>query len=115
MKLRVLVLAVVLPVLAGCGRTSTNAVITGKPSYGRVSDVRIIMDGAPVPEGLQEIAIVQATGSGTHANLAHVIEGLKEEAKKHGCDTVIRVKVDQGATIASANGVCVRTAVATPQ
>lgn len=104
--------ACLLLLTAACGATRTNAVVTGKPQPPTRGDVKVVMDGAPVPDGVEEIAIVQALGQGTHADLAHVIEGLKAESAKHGCDMVVRVKVDQGAGTASANGVCVRTAAA---
>jgi uncharacterized protein YbjQ (UPF0145 family) len=52
--------------------------------------------------------VVQAIGKGPHADLAHVIDGLKAEAARLGCTAVINVKVDQGASTASGTGVCMR-------
>lgn len=107
---RIVLLSVLSLFTVACGTTRTSRVVTGKASAPYSGEVKILMDGAPVPEGMEEVALVQATGYNLHANLEHVIEGLRAEASALGCDTVVRVKVDQGSAQASANGVCMRTA-----
>jgi len=67
------------------------------------------MDGSPLPQNFEEVGIVQAIGRGTEADMPHVIEGLRQQAASLGCDTVIRVKVDQGSTVASGTGVAIRS------
>jgi hypothetical protein len=86
------------------------ALLSGTSSALYTGEVKVLMDGAAVPAGLEEVGLVQAIGYGLHADLQHVIEGLRAEAAELGCDTVAQVKVDQGASQASANGVCLRTA-----
>ncbi len=91
--------------LSGCGRVQNHHVLTGAPRAASAGDVRVLMENAPVPEGFVEVAIVQSVGSGFKAELAPVISGLKEQAQKLGCNAVVRVRVDQGASLATAVGV----------
>jgi hypothetical protein len=101
-------LGVSVALLSACGSTRTFRVLTGQPAAPHDRGVTIQMAGGPDPAvNMREIAIVQAFGSGTNADLEHVIDGLTREAQRLGCDAVIRVRVDQGSSGASANGVCV--------
>jgi hypothetical protein len=95
--------------LAGCGTLETRHVLTGPPGQPR-GDVRIVLQGQPTPPGLQEVAIVQAVGTGMYARLENVIGGLTTEAGSLGCSAVVNVKIDQGNTTASGTGTCVREA-----
>jgi hypothetical protein len=71
----------VVALVAGCGTVQTSRVMTGssQPAYG--GNVSVLMDGV----------------------------ALQAEAGSLGCDCVARVKFDQGATIATATGVCLKT------
>lgn len=97
--------------LAACatGNTVNSHVVTGTPQPAYAGQVAVSMEGAPVVQGATEIAILQTRAWGNHANLEHLILGLRTEAASLGCNSVVRVKVDQGASMASATGVCVRT------
>src|SRR5262249_18909259 len=55
-----------------------------------------------------EIALVQAVGYGSNANLTDVTRALGDRAGHLGCDAVVRVTVDQGYNLAHGYGVCVR-------
>ncbi len=112
--MRTLAVSVMLLLVAACSRTQTHHVLTGTPGAPYSGDVRIVMENAEVPKGVEEVAIVQAQGFGGHADLEHVLAGLTDEAKKLGCDMVVRVRIDQGATQASATGVAVRAAPPAP-
>jgi hypothetical protein len=94
--------------LIACGSTTTYGVLTGTPGAPRAGDVRILMGEDPPPDGLTEVGIVQAVGHGTHADLEHVIDGLKEKSLSLGCTVIAKVKIDQGATKASGTGICLR-------
>ncbi len=94
--------------LGACGTTTTNAVLTGSPGAAHGGDVKIVMGDEPPPVGLTEVGLVQAIGNGTNADLEHVIEGIKVKARELGCTVVAKVKVDQGGTVASGTGVCLR-------
>jgi hypothetical protein len=65
------------------------------------------MLGSPTPE-FEEVAILQAVGKAGHADLEHVVKGLRTEAAKLGCTAVVNVKVDQGDGTASGTGICAR-------
>ena len=111
MKTLLLTLSVAL--FAGCGWTTTHVVMTGTAGAPYQGEVRIVLESAPVPTGLEEVAIVQAVGRGMEADLEHILAGLKDQARTLGCDTVVRVHIDQGNGTASASGVAARVRPAT--
>ena len=94
--------------LMACGTTTTHSVITGSAGAPRAGDVRILMGDEAPPTGMTEVGIVQAVGRGTHADLEHVVAGLKEKALSLGCTVIAKVKIDQGASTASGTGICLR-------
>lgn len=102
---------VMLALAAGCGTLESRHVLTGPPGPPR-GDVHIVLMGQPVPEGLQEVAIVQAVGTGVYARLEDVVGGLKAEGGRLGCTAIVNVKIDQGSHTASGTGTCVREAMA---
>jgi lipopolysaccharide export system protein LptA len=71
-------------------------------------DVRIFMQGQAPPEGYVELGIIQADASGFYNEMPAVIESLQKEARSIGGNAVINVRVDQGTSMITANGVCVR-------
>jgi hypothetical protein len=95
--------------LTACATTETHRVMVGPGAPRFSGPVAVVLDGAPLPGEFEEVAIVQAIGKNGHDDLEHVVEGLRREAAALGCDAVIRVKVDQGSSLASATGVAVRT------
>jgi len=70
-------------------------------------DVRVLMEGEPVSGPYGEVAIVTATGTAAEATLPAAIEALQDEARKLGCNAVIRIRYDRGTQSASALGVAV--------
>jgi len=50
--------------LAACGVTKTSRVLTGGIAPPFVGEVRVIMEGQPLPESFREVAIVQARRGG---------------------------------------------------
>ncbi|MFW6067649.1 MAG: hypothetical protein ACOC97_04865 [Myxococcota bacterium] len=92
--------------VAGCGKTRTNSVVTGAPQHAHDGQVRVVMEGNEPPPGFREIALVQAQGLRGNADMAHVVEGLRAEARRLGCNIVVNVRVDQGVNQASGTGVC---------
>ncbi len=94
--------------MLGCGSTDTHSVVTGTVGAPRAGDVQILMGDEAPPAELKEVALLQAIGRGTHADLEHVIAGLKAKAQELGCSVVAKVKVDQGSSTASGTGVCLR-------
>ncbi len=82
-------------------------VLTGSPGRPHPG-AKIVMVGGAMPDHAEEVAIVQIRGI-RGAALPEVIAGLQAEANELGCDAVVQVQVDQGLTMVSATGVCVRT------
>ncbi len=105
---RVLVGASPTVALAGCGSLETSSVQTGPLAPAHGSGVYLVMADEPVPDGFEEIALVQAKGSGRRASPAEVLEGLSHLSRSLGCTHVARVRVDEGMSVASATGVCGR-------
>ncbi len=97
----------------GCGTTKMHRVITGTPGPAHSGPVLVVMQGMRSPP-YEEIAIVQAVGQGSHADLEHVVAGMKKEAQKLGCTALINVKVDQGSGTASGTGICARIVAKAP-
>jgi hypothetical protein len=103
-----LIVAALLGAVVACGRLEAHYVLTGTPAAPYSGDVRVVLEGAPEPEGVQEVAIVQAVGTLQHARLEDLVEALKGQARALGCDAVVHVRVDQGSSTASASGVAGR-------
>ena len=93
-------------VVCGCGATRVSHVMTGTARPPTAGAVTLYMESAPPPADFQEIALIQAVGHGGHADMEHAIEGLRRVALSLGCTTIVRIHIDQGASVASANGVC---------
>ena len=99
-------------VALGCPHPQTlraEHVLTGVAGPPRSGVVRIAMEGALLDASYEEVAVVSATGSGSDATLAAVLGALQGEAAGLGCDAVIHVRFEQGAQLAAATGVAVRT------
>ncbi len=92
--------------LGGCA-VSAEHVVTGMARAPFAGDVKVLMEGAPVPEQAQEIAIVTATGSGADAKLPPILRKLRAEAASVGANAVVRVRYDVGSSQATATGVAV--------
>jgi len=89
-------------------RTRERVLTETAPRSAWSGDVQVLMEGEPVPGRYGEVAIVTATGTAAEATLPAVIAALQDEARKLGCNAVIRVRYDRGTQTASALGVAVR-------
>ena len=98
-------LATLALLVAGC--VTGEHVVTGAARPPFQGDVKVVMEGSPVPDGVEEIAIVTASGSGTSAKLPAVVEKLRAEAAAVGANAVVRVRYDVGAQQSTATGVAV--------
>jgi hypothetical protein len=108
---RLLATAAAAAALAACvvGPTlRSEHVLTGLARAAFTGEVRIVMEGAPLPGDVEEVAIVTATGSGADASLPAVLGALQQEAAALGCNAVVRVRYDRGAGGATATGVAAR-------
>ena len=82
-------------------------VLTGTARAPYNGQVKVVLDGAPIPGTFTEIAIVSAAGGGTDATLPAVLGKLQVQAAVLGANAVIRIRYDQGANNSSATGVAV--------
>ncbi len=107
MNRKLAALAALALALAGCVTLrSEHAVIgTVRPTYPR--EVKVVMDGSPVPPDAEEIAIVSATGIVGIRELPDMVRALQAEAASVGANAVVRVRYDVGAQSATATGVAV--------
>jgi hypothetical protein len=92
---------------SGCGTTAVQRYLLGPPGPPHARPVRTILEGDPVPPA-QPVALVHAIGRGLNADLPHVIEGLRDEARRLGCDAVVQVRIARGAATTTAVGFAVR-------
>jgi hypothetical protein len=93
--------------LAGCVTLTSERVVTGAARPPFAGDVKVVMEGAPVPGDVEELAIVTASGQAMQATLPAVLGKLREEAAAAGANAVVRVRYDVGAQKATATGVAV--------
>ncbi|MEO8798939.1 MAG: hypothetical protein ABI551_13710 [Polyangiaceae bacterium] len=99
--------------LAGCGSTELHEVLLRRPTGAPRGDVELYVIGRPPQRPYYEVALLQAIGNGTHADVPDVTNALERRAQVLGCDAVVGIHVELGSTRAHATGVCVmwRTAV----
>lgn len=98
-------------VAAGCGSTATYRVMLGPPgpAVAPQTPVRVTRSATLPGVDVTEVALVQAVGRGSHADLPHLVEALEAEALSLGCNAVLRLSHVQGVQQAIAIGVAVRT------
>ena len=97
----------------GCGTTMVQRHLLGPPGVPHSRPVRTILAGDPVPPA-QPVALVQAVGRGLNADLPHVIEGLRDEARQLGCDGVVQLRIARGISTVTAVGFAVRWVAGPP-
>ena len=93
--------------LAGCGSTEVHQVFLRQPSMIENREIEVYVVGAPPKRAYYDIAIVQAIGHGSDADVEHVTHALANRAARLGCDAVVRVHVELGYGRAHGAGVCV--------
>ncbi|MEO8798687.1 MAG: hypothetical protein ABI551_12445, partial [Polyangiaceae bacterium] len=81
-----------------------------QPTLNPQRDIEVYVTGAPPHRAYYDVAIIQAIGHGTHADVEDVTHAIANRAARLGCDAVVRLHVELGATRAHASGVCVNWA-----
>ena len=105
MKLRLLALLASLSL--GCGSVYVQHHVFGPTGAPHNRAVRAILDGERVPPAIP-VALVQAIGRGSGADLSQLVEGLRDEARRLGCDGVVQVRIARAQSTATAVGIAVR-------
>jgi hypothetical protein len=99
--------------LSGCGSIEVHQIFIRQPSMIEHRDIEVYVTGAPPHRPYYDIALIQAIGSGSDADVDHVTHAIANRAARLGCDAVVRLHVELGATRAHASAVCVHWAQAT--
>jgi hypothetical protein len=91
--------------LIGCGHIETYHSLFRAP-LPPTKDVQIFLEEAP-PKTFSEVGLVQVVGHGNKADRTNVIEAVRQEAQRMGCDAVVKTRFNEGGTMSHAIGVCV--------
>lgn len=79
-----------------------SRVVTGAVAPPYRGEVRVLMQGEPLPSEYVEVALIQAMND---EGRQHALADLKQEAASLGCDTIVNVFAENPVAI----GVAVRT------
>lgn len=93
--------------LAGCGSTELHEVLLRRPTGAPHGEVELYVVGRPPSRPYYEVALLQAIGHGTQADVPDVTNALARRGQALGCDAVVGIHVELGSTRAHATGVCV--------
>ncbi|MGK3984879.1 hypothetical protein WME99_17665 [Sorangium sp. So ce136] len=87
-----------------------SVVVTGQRAEPYTGEVRLVMEEDEEPEPFTDIGLIQVVGTLANAEPEILQHHLQMLAARLGCDTVIRVRQDEGAELLSTTGVCGRAA-----
>jgi hypothetical protein len=99
--------------LCGCGSVEVHQIFMRQPSMIEHRDIEVYVASAPPKRPYYEIAILQAIGNGSDADVEHVTHAIANRGARLGCDAVVRLHVELGATRAHGSAVCVHWAQGT--
>ncbi len=97
----------------GCGFTELHEVVLRKPGPPSAR-VEVYVGNQVPPRPFYEVALLQAVGHGGDANIEDTTRAIEQRAIVLGCDAVVKLRFDQGYSMANAVGVCVRWAAPAP-
>lgn len=107
---RVVALALASFALVACGHTEVHSFLVRPAEAPAPRDPDLYFEGRGPQRPVYEIALVQVLGFGADADPDDVAAALAARGKALGCDAIVRVRIDQGATRTHGFGVCVRYA-----
>jgi len=108
-RLALLAFAIV-PALAGCGTLETYRFQYGAANPPSRRPAVYFEGNAPNVATMHEIALVEAVGTGTKADMQDVVNALIDEAYRFGANAIVRVRVDCGFSQCHGVGVAVHLA-----
>ena len=91
----------------GCGSTVVQRYLLDAPGRPHNGDVRVIMNDDRAP-GEGAVALVRVVARGPDADLPHLINALRAEARMLGCSAVVGVRIARAISTATAVGYVVR-------
>jgi hypothetical protein len=89
----------------GCGSMEIHQIMFRSAANGSHEAV-LYVESAPT-RPFVEVGLLQAIGSGDQASTAHVLEALRAEGKRQGCDAIVLARAATGNVSAHASGMCV--------
>ena len=92
-------------VLIGCGSIEAYRAPFRAP-LPPTKEVQLFIDTVPATP-FSEVGLVQVIGHGNKAEQETVLDAMRREGKQMGCDAIVRLRFNQGATMSHAIGVCV--------
>lgn len=90
----------------GCVKVRSSYALLNPPKEAYSGDVSLISEGQAIPQGLHEIALVQAYGIKPDGDEDKVRKRLIAQAGALGCSVVADVHVDRSAGSTAMSGVC---------
>lgn len=91
--------------LVGCGHVETYHSLFRAP-LPPTKEVQIFLEEVPT-KTFSEVGLVQVVGHGNKADRTTVIDAVRHEAQRMGCDAVVKTRFNEGGTMSHAIGVCV--------
>lgn len=103
------IVAMCCALLVGCGTVTTYRFPLEKAT-GQVSATppAVFFEGNLPTEAMQELAMVEAVGSGNKASVEDVVGAMQLEGARWGASAIVRVKVDCAYSQCHGWGVAVR-------
>jgi hypothetical protein len=92
---------------SGCGYVEMHEAVL-RPTAPRSGPVELYVADQRPPRAFYEVALVEAFGYGTDADVEDLTAALHARGQALGCDALLRVHFDLGRSMAHAYGVCVR-------
>lgn len=93
----------------GCGSTLVQRYLLDRPGPPHQGAVRVIVNDDRAPTE-NPVALIHVIARGPDADLPHLIEAFRDEARRLGCAAVVQVRVARAVSTATAVGFAVRRA-----
>lgn len=88
-----------------CGTTEIHTMMFKSAASGS-HDAALYVETTP-SRPFVEVGLIQAIGTGDQASTPNVLEALRKEGKKQGCDAIVLTRAASGSLSAHAAGMCV--------
>lgn len=97
--------ALVLCLASGCGTTEIHSMMFKSAASGS-HDAALYVETVP-SRPFVEVGLLQAIGTGDQASTPTVLEALRKEGRRQGCDAIVLARAASGSLSAHASGMCV--------
>ena len=90
---------------SGCGTTETHSMMFKSAAVGS-HEAALYVETVP-SRPFVEVGLIQAIGTGDQASTPSVLDALRKEGKRQGCDAIVLARAASGQLSAHASGMCV--------